>query len=183
MIPQSRRGRRRAAYPTLFASEELALRRTGQARWRGPARRQALPPTERQRRVAEDHETMQQLREWGLDLARRFDLRVKSIDRERDGVVQHYGICYEDGAIRIRLRHAKTGRLLKQSSLVDTLCHELAHLRHFDHSLRFRRLYEKILSRARTLGYYRPGRPDRNEPSQLVLFADGGCATGRAGRV
>ena len=63
----------------------------------------------------------------------------------RRGIVEHYGICYADGRIRIRLRHATTGRLLKESSLVDTLCHELAHLRHFDHSPRFRRFHEQVL--------------------------------------
>lgn len=179
MAQATRRGRRRAAHPALFSQEELALRRTGQARWRGPARRPALPPSERQRRLEEDQSTMRQLRQWGLDLAREFGLRFKSIDRECDGVVQHYGICYEDGVIRIRLRHARTGRLLKQSSLVDTLCHELAHLRHFDHSLRFRRLYERILRHARGLGYYRPGPEKIKHPAQLGLFADHGCATRR----
>ena len=63
-----------------------------------------------------------------------------SLAAERDGVTEHYGVCYEDGAIRIRLRHARTERLLKESSLVDTLCHELAHLRYLNHGLRFRKL-------------------------------------------
>jgi len=121
---------------------------------------------------------MTRLRGWGVDLARRFGLRYKSLDPEQDGVTEHYGICYEDGVIRIRLRHAKTRKLLKESSLVDTLCHELAHLRHLDHSIRFRRLYAKILDKARQLGYYRPGPGDARKPRQLTLFEAGACGTG-----
>ena len=121
---------------------------------------------------------IERLRTWGSELARAFNLRYRSIEPERSGVNGHYGICYEDGEIRIRLRHAKTGRLLKESSLVDTLCHELAHLRHFDHSPRFRRFYGGILDRARGLGYYRPG-PLGSGPRQLSLFDEQSCGTGR----
>ena len=70
-------------------------------------------------------------------LARRFGLQYRSITAERAGVRSRYGVCYADGAIKIRLRHATTGRALKYSSLVNTLCHELAHLRHMNHSPAF----------------------------------------------
>jgi len=120
---------------------------------------------------------MDRLRSFGDELARRFGLRYRALDPERDGVTAHYGICYEDGRIRIRLRHARTRRLLKESSLIDTLCHELAHLRHLDHSLRFRRLYGRILDEARRLGYYRPGPGDASRPRQLALFRDEDCGT------
>jgi predicted metal-dependent hydrolase len=117
-------------------------------------------------------------------IARRFGLRYKSIEAERAHVTGHYGICYSDGAIRIRLRHAVTGRPLKYSSLVNTLCHELAHLRHFDHSPRFRAFYFRLLEYARTEGIYRPSRPaarvereaasadaaEPRGPEQLALF-------------
>jgi predicted metal-dependent hydrolase len=92
-------------------------------------------------------------------IARRFGLRYRSITAERAGVRGRYGVCYADGAIKIRLRHATTGRPLKYSSLVNTLCHELAHLRHFNHGPRFRAFYFEILDHARALGIYRPGRP------------------------
>jgi len=134
-----------------------------------------LPSSERQHRQEEDLRTIERLRDQGTQLCLRFRLRYKSIDAERDGVVEHYGICYEDGLILIRLRHAKTGRLLKESSLVDTLCHELAHLRHLDHSARFRKLYWKILEAARELGYYRPGPVTDGSPRQLDLFDPGAC--------
>ena len=98
---------------------------------------------------------------------------------------RRYGVCYADGTIRIRLRHSATGRSLKYSSLVNTLCHELAHLRHFNHGLRFRAFYRELLEFARREGIYRPGplppeaaaRPPRPRPapsaaaaSQLTLF-------------
>jgi hypothetical protein len=119
----------------------------------------AAPPTRRD----EDGAMIEKLRGMGAMLAAHFSLRPATIDAEVEGIVRHYGICYADGRIRIRLRHAKTGRLLKESSLVDTLCHELAHLKHFDHSLRFRRFYERVLAEARRRGWYRPG-PVRAAP-------------------
>jgi hypothetical protein len=89
-------------------------------------------------------------------IGRRFGLRYKSLEAEHANVVSRYGICYSDGAIRIRLRHATTGRPLKYSSLVNTLCHELAHLRHFNHGLRFRAFYLQLLEFARAEAIYRP---------------------------
>ncbi len=162
----------------LFAPEEISLRPTGQGRLRELARKYSARPTRSEVQATEDRKTVERLREWGGELARAFNLRYRSIEPERSGVNGHYGICYEDGEIRIRLRHARTGRLLKESSLVDTLCHELGHLRYFDHSLRFRRFYARILDRARGLGYYRPG-PQEGRPRQLSLFDERGCGTGK----
>jgi len=101
---------------------------------------------------------MAQLQRDARRIAENFGLRVRSLRAERAGVKAHYGICYSDGSIRIRLRHASTGRPLKYSSLVNTLCHELAHLRHFDHGPRFKVFYFEILDWARAEGIYRPGR-------------------------
>jgi hypothetical protein len=148
--------------PALFAPGELAP-------WATPSRvrrRAALEP-----RRAEERRVMERLRGMASDLAGRFGLRYRAIDPERDGVNAHYGICYEDGSIRIRLRHARTRRLLKESSLVDT------HLRHLDHSLRFRRLYARILDEARRAGYYRPGPEAAQRPRQLSLFRIADCGT------
>jgi predicted metal-dependent hydrolase len=139
----------------------------------GDARQRALfAPVRRVRPVAireDDAAMVAKLRAMAVELAGHFDLRYAAIDAEADGVVAHYGICYADGRIRIRLRHAKTGRLLKESSLVDTLCHELAHLRHFDHSLRFRRFHERVLAEARRRGWYRPS-PQRSERRSTTLW-------------
>ncbi len=119
---------------------------------------------------------MDRLRAIGLELASRFRLAWKALEAETEGVNGHYGVCYRDGTIRIRLRHARTGRLLKESSLVDTLCHELAHLRHFDHSERFRRLHRNIQDEARRLGYYRPGSGENAaDVGQRSLFDDRTC--------
>jgi len=90
-------------------------------------------------------------------IALRFALRYRAIEAERPNVKTRYGVCYADGRIRIRLRHAATGRSLKYSSLVNTLCHELAHLRHFNHGPRFKVFYLLLLDFARAEGIYRPG--------------------------
>ena len=121
-------------------------------------------------------------------IAVRFGLRYRAIEAERPRVKRRYGICYADGTIRIRLRHAVSGQPLKYSSLVNTLCHELAHLRHFNHGLRFQRFYAQILEFARDRGIYQPGGeaepaaapPPRTAPvralgpEQLTLFERAG---------
>jgi len=97
-------------------------------------------------------------------IARVFGLRYRSIAPERPQVKRRLGVCYRDGSIRIRLSHATTGQALKYSSLVDTLCHELAHLRHFNHGRRFQTLYRRILDHARREGIYRPGAEESPHP-------------------
>ncbi len=102
----------------------------------------------------EQQAVLQRLRRDARLLAERFKLGLRALDAEGPRVKRRYGICYEDGSIRVRLRHASTGQLLKYSALVDTLCHELAHLRHFDHGVQFQALYRRILSYARRGGIY-----------------------------
>jgi predicted metal-dependent hydrolase len=97
-------------------------------------------------------------------IAARFGLRYRAIEAEAAQVKRRYGICYSDGTIRIRLRHATTGKPLKYSSLISTLCHELAHLKHFDHGYGFQGFYEVILEYARDAGIYRPGRRESTAP-------------------
>jgi len=104
-------------------------------------------------------ELIEQLRRDADRIAVCFGVRYRSLDAERANVKRRYGVCFDDGSIRIRLRHATTGRPLKYSSLVNTLCHELAHLRHFNHGPRFEALYLRMLEWARREGIYRPGPP------------------------
>ena len=108
-------------------------------------------------RRSESRRVMERLRRDADRIAGRFELGYKAIRAERNGVNEHYGVCYANGEIRIRLRHATTGRVLKYSSLIDTLCHELAHLKHFDHSERFYEFFETLLQWARDEGIYQPG--------------------------
>lgn len=122
-------------------------------------------------------------------IASHFELRYRAIEAERANVKNRFGICYSDGTIKIRLRHVKTGKPLKYSSLIATLCHELAHLRHFNHGLRFRSFNQTLLEFAREHAIYQPTRvaervPRRprpvplrpavasepDEPRQLTLF-------------
>jgi predicted metal-dependent hydrolase len=100
---------------------------------------------------------LERLRRHALLLARAFDLPLRSVDAESPRVRRRYGICFADGRIRIRLHQLRAPELLKYSVMVDTLCHELAHLRHMNHGQRFWRLYRRILAYARRQGIYRPG--------------------------
>ncbi len=129
---------------------------------------------------------MKQLRADAERIAGEFGLRYQAIEAERVGVNGHYGLCTSDGLIRIRLRHATTGRPLKYSSLVNTLCHELAHLKHFNHGPLFVAFNQKLLEWSRREGIYRPGRrgearprearapkrPRRAGPVQMDLFSE-----------
>ena len=103
------------------------------------------------------HELMEHLGRDAQRLARRFGLAYHRLEAERPNVKRRYGVCFADGTIRIRLHHAVSRRPLKYSSLVNTLCHELAHLRHFNHGPRFKAFYLAILGYARGQGIYRPG--------------------------
>jgi hypothetical protein len=128
-------------------------------------------------REAED--LLARIRRDGAFLAARFGLRYRVIEAERPRVRRRYGACYADGTIRIRLKHAATGEPLKYSSLVNTLCHELAHLRHFNHGLAFRGFYAQILEYARDRGLYQPGPGERSAPR---ITPERGAAPPRAAR-
>jgi hypothetical protein len=94
-----------------------------------------------------------------LRICTRFGLRYRVLEAERANVKRRYGVCYSEGTIRIRLRHATSGKPLKYSSLVNTLCHELAHLTHFNHGPNFQTLYAEILEWARRENIYQPRAP------------------------
>ncbi len=134
---------------------------------------------------------MARLERDALRICARFRLRYRVLEPERANVKRRYGVCFSDGTIRIRLMHATTRRPLKYSSLVNTLCLELAHLRHFNHGPRFQAFYGQILEWARREGIYRPGSsprpgPDPRSPGThattvLVRIQGSGRAAARAG--
>lgn len=116
---------------------------------------------------------MARLRADARRIAQRFGLEYEAVEAEGARVKRRYGSCHKDGRIKIRLTHARTGRPLKYSSMIDTLCHELAHLKHFNHSPRFRALYYKILDWARRERIYRPRtrKPGEGQrEGQVTLF-------------
>ena len=115
---------------------------------------------------------MERLNRDAAEIAARFGLAYHSVEAENPRVTRRYGVCYADGRIRIRLRHNATGEPLKYSSLVNTLCHELAHLKHFNHGVRFKAFYLRLLEYARGQGIYQPSRRPR--------LAAGGASSGNA---
>jgi len=121
---------------------------------------------------AEYEVALERLRRDAAFLAERFKLPLRALDAEGPRVKRRYGICYEDGSIRVRLHNLRSGELLKYSALVDTLCHELAHLKYFDHGVRFQGFYRRMLEYARRQGIYKPSRrvqeaPQRRPPELL----------------
>jgi predicted metal-dependent hydrolase len=107
--------------------------------------------------VRSDKESlMRSLRRDARRIAARFGLSYRTLEAENARVKRRYGSYDTEGVVRIRLTHVRTGRPLKYSSMIDTLCHELAHTKYFHHGLRFQALYERILAWARQEGIYRP---------------------------
>jgi predicted metal-dependent hydrolase len=106
----------------------------------------------------EEDALLRRLREDAQLLAQAYGLPLRSIAKTRRDA-RLYGTCDIDGQIRIRLRSRITGEFLRYSSLVATLCHELAHLRHFHHGPSFVRFYRELLEAARARGLYRPASP------------------------
>jgi len=124
---------------------------------------------------------LERLRKHAVTLARAFDLPLRSVDAEGPRVRRRLGICFADGSIRIRLHQVRTPELLKYSVMVDTLCHELAHLRHLNHGQRFWRLYRRILAYAKRQGIYRPG-PEPTSPRVTPFHALPAAVTRAAAR-
>ena len=118
----------------------------------------------RTRHRNENRELMARLNRDARRITLQFGLRYRALEAERANVKSRYGICYDDGTIRIRLRHSVSREPLKYSSLVNTLCHELAHLRYFNHGVRFQGFYQRSCSRwAREEGIYRPAQCVRSK--------------------
>ncbi len=126
-------------------------------------------------------ELVERLRADAARVAKQFALPAYELDADRTDAHDRYGICFDDGRIRVRLIHARTGRPLRYSALIDTVVHELAHLRHMNHGPRWEALYEQMLAWCRREGIYAPQPrrsrsavpepPPTRQPAQLVLFS------------
>jgi predicted metal-dependent hydrolase len=115
---------------------------------------------------------VERLRRDAARVAKRFGLPEFELDADRPTSHDRYGICSEDGRIRVRLIHARTGQPLKYSALIDTVVHELAHLKYLDHGPRWEALYRRMLEYCRLEGIYRP-RQAQSRPSAPPT----GCGT------
>ena len=105
-------------------------------------------------------------------IAKPFGLRYRSIVAERAGTKRRYGACFEDGTIKIRLINVVSGKPLRYSSLLDTLCHELAHLKYWHHGPNFQRFHQRLLDYARDHGLYEPA-PAKRAPTDSADAAAG----------
>jgi hypothetical protein len=102
-------------------------------------------------------ELVERLRNDANRVAKRFGLPTFELDADRADARDRYGLCFSDGRIRVRLVHVRTGHSLKYSALIDTVVHELAHLRYMDHGPRWEALYQRMLQWCRNEGIYEPG--------------------------
>ncbi len=135
------------------AFREFAIR--PQRRANLPRRSQLPAPLDMIERRQEEDSLLERLRTDCQPIADAFGLRWSSVKRTRADA-KLYGCCDADGNIRIRLRSRTTGAFLRYSSLIATMCHELAHLSHMDHGPEFRALDQKLLRWAREHGIYQP---------------------------
>jgi len=68
------------------------------------------------------------------------ELKEEDLAKDKD-----MGYCYPDGTLEIRL--LVDGCYIDHLEVLDTLCHEMAHLKYFNHGRKFRKLYKKLLKR------------------------------------
>ena len=113
-------------------------------------------------------ELLKRLRGDARRIADHFRLEYRQIQADNPRARSRYGLCFEDGLIKIRLNHIRTRRPLKYSSLIATLCHELAHLKHFDHSPDFHKFFLTVLGWARRQRIYLPGLREKEELAEIL---------------
>lgn len=93
--------------------------------------------------LTEDRELWRFCRKTMFIYADRFGLRLKKV-KPLPATKEFYGDCSGDGHVRIQLRRGTTPLLPYQ--IIDTMAHELAHLRHLSHKPAWFRLHVKILA-------------------------------------
>lgn len=104
-----------------------------------------------------ESQLLAQIRKDGRKIAKRFKLKYLEITTERPRATR-FGSCDSTKTIRIRLHKRREGGFLTYPHLIHTLCHEMAHLKHMDHSKNFKYLNSEILSWAKDKGIYNPRR-------------------------
>ncbi len=103
-----------------------------------------------------ENQLLAKIRRDARRIAKRFKLRYLDVTTEPPDVRDRYGSCDGDRVIRIRLHKLKDGRFMKYWNLVNTLCHEMAHLKYMNHGKDFKDLNDEILAWARARGIYIP---------------------------
>ena len=80
-------------------------------------------------------------------ICKKFKLSHKNLhlfehdDPER---VKSRGICWEDGKIELDFRSKNSKSFAKIETIIDTVVHELAHLRHMEHDKKFWDFFDKM---------------------------------------
>jgi predicted metal-dependent hydrolase len=80
-----------------------------------------------------------------------YDLAISEVKPvKRKNAHDRYGQCSKHGVVRIAVRTFSDGKWDKRPELayeiVDTIAHELAHLKHQKHNIAWLRLYANILA-------------------------------------
>lgn len=91
-------------------------------------------------------------RKTAFGYAARFRLRLKVV-KPLAAHKEFYGDCSSDGHIRIQLRRGKVALFPYQ--IIDTLAHELAHLRYLGHKSDWFRLHVRILAEMEQDGVFK----------------------------
>ncbi len=79
--------------------------------------------------------------------------KLPSFELNFDHTLYHHGECYATRKINIRLTSRDMKRLLSNKTVIDTLCHELAHLLEMNHGPHHKRLLIAMLIWLERNGY------------------------------
>lgn len=80
-------------------------------------------------------------------LAKDFGVKVRRV-YEMPNTDRRFGLCSDDKSIGIRILKYKSSKVLKNSTILDTICHELAHLVVWNHGRKHRTVLRLMLCRA-----------------------------------
>ena len=103
-----------------------------------------------------ENQLLARIRRDARRISKRFKLEYLDVITEPDEVRDRYGSCDADRVIRIRLHKLRDGRFMRYWNLVNTLCHEMAHLKYMNHGKNFKELNKRILAWARVARIYVP---------------------------